>query len=51
MAQVFSCECCEIAKNSFFCRAPPVAASVTYDNTALTQRKGRCILLSAQTVF
>ena len=36
LAQVFSCECCEI-----FYRAPPVANSVTSDNTALTRRKGR----------
>ena len=28
-----------------------MAASVTYDNTALTRRKGRWIILSAQTVF
>ena len=51
LAQVLSCECCEIAKNTFFYRVPPVAASVSYDNTALTRRKGRCILLSDQTVF
>ena len=41
LAQVFSCECCEISKNTFSYRAPPVAASVTYDNAALTRRKGR----------
>ena len=40
LALVFSCECCEISKNTFY-RAPPVAASITYDNTALTRRKGR----------
>ena len=28
LAQVFSCEFCEISKNTFFHRAPPVAASV-----------------------
>ena len=27
-AQVFSCEYCEIFKNTFFNRTPPVAASV-----------------------
>ena len=27
LAQVFSCEFCEISKNTFFYRAPPVAAS------------------------
>ena len=27
MAQVFSCEFCEISKNTFFYRIPPVAAS------------------------
>ena len=27
LEQVFSCEFCEISKNTFFCRAPPVAAS------------------------
>ena len=37
---VFPCECCEISKNTFLYRAPPVAASVTYDNTALIRRKG-----------
>ena len=41
LAQVFSCKCCEISKNTFFYRAPPVAAFVTYDNIALTRRKGR----------
>ena len=34
-------KCCEISKNTFFYRAPPVAASVTYDNIALTLRKKR----------
>ena len=28
LAQVFSCEFCEISKNTFFHRTPPVAASV-----------------------
>ena len=28
LAQVFSCEFCEISKNTFFYRAPLVAASV-----------------------
>ena len=41
LAQVFSCECCEISKNTFSYRAPPVAASVTYDNAGLTRRRGR----------
>ena len=41
LAQVFSCECCKISKNTFSYRAPPMAASVTYDNAALTRRKGR----------
>ena len=27
LAQVFSCEFCEISKNTFFHRTPPVAAS------------------------
>ena len=27
MAQVFPCEFCEISKNTFPCRTPPVAAS------------------------
>ena len=35
LAQVFSCEFCEISKNIFFYRTPQVAASVTYNNTAL----------------
>ena len=51
LAQMFSCECCKIAKNTFSYRAPLVAASVTYDNTALTRRKGRWILLSARTAL
>ena len=41
LTKVFSCEYCEISKNIFFYGAPPVAASVTYDNTALTRYKGR----------
>ena len=28
LAQVFSCEFCEISKNTYFYRTPPVAASV-----------------------
>ena len=28
LAQVFSCEFCEISKNTFYYRTPPVAASV-----------------------
>ena len=28
MAQVFSCECCEIFKNTFLYRTPPVATSI-----------------------
>ena len=31
LAQVFSCEVCEISKNPFFYRTPPVAASVFHD--------------------
>ena len=27
LTQVFSCKCCEISKNTFFYRAPPLAAS------------------------
>ena len=30
LAQVFSCEFCEISKNILFYRTPPVAASVTH---------------------
>ena len=41
LAQVFSCEFCEISKSTFSYRAPPVAASATYDNAALTRRKER----------
>ena len=33
LAQVFSCEFCEISKNTFFYRTPPVAASVVRRNT------------------
>ena len=32
-AQVLSCEFCEIFKNSFFYRTPPVATFVTTKNT------------------
>ena len=39
LAQVLSCEFCEISKNTFY-RAPPVPSFITYDNTALTRRKG-----------
>ena len=28
LAPMFSCEFCEISKNTFSCRTPPVAASV-----------------------
>ena len=31
LAQVFSCEFCEIFKNTFFYLTPPVAASATTD--------------------
>ena len=30
LARVFSCEFCEISKNTFFYRTPPVAASILY---------------------
>ena len=33
VAQVFSCGFCEISKNTFFYRTPPVAASVIRRNT------------------
>ena len=32
LAHVFSCEFCEISKNTFFDRTPPVAASVGSDH-------------------
>ena len=32
LAQVFSCESCEISKNTFFYRTPLVAASETFFN-------------------
>ena len=32
LAQVFSWEFCEISKNTFFYRTPPVAASMRYFN-------------------
>ena len=34
LAQVFSCEFCEIFKDTFFNRIPPVAASVNYSFSA-----------------
>ena len=33
LAQVFSCEFCEVSKKSFLHRTPPVAASVVRRNT------------------
>ena len=39
LAQVFSCEFCEISKNNFFYRTPPVAAS---DNCSMMEVKGYC---------
>ena len=33
LAQVFSCEFCEIFKNNFFYRTPPVAASDKRDSS------------------
>ena len=36
LAQVFSCEFCEIPKNTFSYRIPPVAASIT--NTEIYNR-------------
>ena len=36
LAQVFSCEFCEISKNTFLYKTTLLAASVTYENTALT---------------
>ena len=38
LAQVFSCEFCEIFKNIFFCRTPPVA-SCGYSTLDLNIRK------------
>ena len=38
-------------RTAFIARTPPVAASVIYDNTALTRHKERRVLLSVQTVF
>ena len=35
LAQVFSCEFCEISKDTFLHRTPPVAASVLGKNNAL----------------
>ena len=42
LAQVFSCEFCEISKNTFFHRTPLVAASVTARNSAETVRSTKC---------
>ena len=36
LAQVFSCEFCEISKKTFSCRTPPVAASVLMIILSLT---------------
>ena len=35
LAQVFSCEFCEISKNTFLYRTPPVAASVCANDYSL----------------
>ena len=37
LAQVFSCEFCEIFKNTFFYRIPPVAASIIHQITCETK--------------
>ena len=36
LAQLFSCEFWEISKSTFFYKTPPVTASVTYNDAALT---------------
>ena len=36
LAQVFSCEFCEISKNTFFYRIPPAVASVYYNENIMT---------------
>ena len=33
LTQVFSCEFCEIFKNTFFCRSPPVAPSEVFEKS------------------
>ena len=37
LAQVYSCDLCEVSKNTFSYRTPPVAASV-YDHNSLRAR-------------
>ena len=39
LAQVVSCEFCEISKNTFFYRTPPVAASLVSTVRYLTESK------------
>ena len=41
LAQMFSCEFCEISNNTVFYRAPPVAASVVRRNTKHKKMKTR----------
>ena len=41
LAQMFSCEFCEISNNTVFYRAPPVAASVVRRNTKHKKMKIR----------
>ena len=49
LAQVFSCEICEIFKNTFFYRTPLVAASVKRDsNTGEFAKFLRTLLLAEQ---
>ena len=48
-AQVFSCEFCEIFKNTFFYRKPPVAASDCLcfpenEKVSLKERHADCLL-------
>ena len=38
-SQVFSCEFCEISKNIFYYRIPPVAASGIYENQRKLEKK------------
>ena len=40
LGQVFSCEFCEISKNSFYYKTPLVAASVTYIKEKCNQQQG-----------
>ena len=51
LAQVFSCEFCEISKNTFSYRTPPVAASVMVNKRFFQPFHSNAIYFSVNSVF